>query len=169
MDDLLVLFITVILAIYCIARCTLIVVTVQGSSMFPTLENGERVLVWKYWPARWLQRGQIVVISGFNLHEGIKETAANSLYIKRVVALPNDTLTSHISDLSEPYQNDFYLKSEHDIDGMRVWHIPAKHIFVRGDCASKSVDSLVWGAISFRNFKGIVIKKLSEERESTHL
>lgn len=42
-------------------RKFLVIATIQGKSMYPTLDTGDRVLVLTFWPPCWLRRGQIIV------------------------------------------------------------------------------------------------------------
>lgn len=81
-------------------------------------------------------------------------------YIKRVVGLPGDQVTTHIMDLPESeraHQLEF-----HNEEGERVWNIPERHFFVRGE--GSSMDSLVWGPIPFSSLWGLVIMKLPGNR-----
>ena len=57
-------------------------VTVVGSSMSPTLKNGDVLLVSKHYK---VERGDIVIVKD--------ETASGNLLIKRAVALGGDTVT----------------------------------------------------------------------------
>ncbi len=135
-------------------RTAFVVVTVQGQSMFPTLEEYDRVLVWRFWPARWLQRGQIVIVRQLG-----KRAEGHLPFIKRIVGLPGDTIITSIDDL--PGHLRLSLLAEHDTQGRRIWHIPPGYIFVRGDNRIGSVDSLSWGPIPFTRVGGIVLRKLS--------
>lgn len=51
-----------IVAAWLLLRRVLLVVVVEGASMVPTLHYGDRVLVWRLCPHRWLHRGRIVVV-----------------------------------------------------------------------------------------------------------
>ena len=82
---------------FVVLRRALAIVTVEGTSMVPTLHDGDRVLAWRLWPARWLRRGAIVVVK----YEAEQEYPASprranrrtpSLYVKRLVGMPGDTL-----------------------------------------------------------------------------
>src|SRR6266571_228509 len=74
-----------------IVRTALVVVTVQYTSMSPTLEDGDRVLVWRYWPARWLRKGQVVIVwpwlSASTSWRLMRQSEVVP-FIKRVIALP---------------------------------------------------------------------------------
>src|ERR1043165_3264532 len=115
-------------------RIALLTVTVQLSSMSPTLEDGDRVLVWRYWPARWLRKGQIVILWPWLPASKVSKllgTPEFVPYIKRIIALPGDTLITSLTDLPEHYRSEH--RSTHDSEGHRTWRIPHRHIFVRGD------------------------------------
>ena len=127
---------------YVLLRRVLLVVVIEGASMVPTLHYGDRVLVWRPWPRRWLRRGRIVVVE----HEADRARARwpspqePALYVKRVVGLPGDTVQ---------------------------WSpdtVPAGHLFVCGDNRPGSRDSRHWGPVPLRSLRGIVLTKLPGKR-----
>lgn len=142
-----------------IATHRLVVVTVESTSMSPALNDGDRVLVLKNWPAEKLRRGQIVVVWPWNFTPdrripfGVAEP-----FIKRIVGLPGDTIVTTISELAQRHRE--RLSESYDAQGERVWHVPPGHCFVRGDLQPGGHDSLTWGPISFNNVLGVVILKL---------
>ena len=158
---------TTVLGIVLLIWALLVVVTVENHSMSPTLKHGDRVLVLRYWPDRWLSRGQVVLIWPW-LHSSRNARAWGQLkivpYIKRIVALPGDTIVTSIADLSDLYHAEQIVA--HDDNGQRVWHIPPDHLFVRGDNRPGGDDSLTWGPIPFRSVLGVVIVKLPIKRAS---
>jgi peroxiredoxin len=127
--------------------------------MHPTLKDGDRVLVLRYWPSIWLRKGQIVVVSlGYTNITQHRADATASLFIKRIVGMPGDTLLTCITEL-----DDFHRQRElaaHDTNGHRIWNIPERHIFVRGDHPIGGFDSLSWGPIPFGAIFGIAVSKL---------
>jgi signal peptidase I len=128
--------------------------TVDGSSMLPSLVNGERLLVAKNSYRQALPaRGAIVV---FRCPRNPNED-----YVKRVIALPGETVelrngTVYINGnvLVEPYlgqvpASDF---PPHQVEsGM---------IFVLGDNRGHSDDSRYFGDVPLANIRGPVILRL---------
>jgi signal peptidase I len=153
------------LVFYFLMRTFLYIVIIKGASMYPTFMSGDRVLVLRYWPARWLKRGQILI--GFPLSElagqGIN-IVERVFIIKRVIGLPGDTLVTSILDLPD-FERPLWL-DQHNDDGQRVWHIPPQHVFVKGD--SVGTDSLTWGPLPFSNVAGIVLLKLPRKAATTY-
>jgi signal peptidase I len=137
-------------------RLAFVVVTVQGQSMAPTLKDKDRVLVWRFWPTRWIHYRQIVIVRQWKVPT--QGFVFNPL-IKRVIALPGDTITTFIDELPIEYRSSY--RGLHDSKGQRIWHIPAGHIFIRGDNRKESIDSLTWGPIPSHHVCGIVLYKLS--------
>lgn len=134
-------------------RTCLIVITVQGQSMSPTLEPGDRVLAIRPIFLRRVRKGQIVLFKQADRDEARVDQAL-SLHIKRVVALAGgDYLSS-----AEPGIYSEYVTREDQGD---TWHIPQDHIFVCGDNREQSIDSRIWGPLPLRNVRGIVVKKLA--------
>lgn len=134
--------------LFFLARLSLLVVTVQGESMTPTLLPGERVLVWRLWPAFRLREGQIVLVS----QEDKSFQAAP--YLKRILALQGE-----IRALRPRLEHDSS-KALHHAQREQTWQIPAGHVFVCGDNLEHSIDSRVWGPLPRRRIMGIMVKKL---------
>lgn len=122
-------------------------VRVDGSSMLPTLHNGEFVLVnriaYRFEPP---QRGDIVVFH-------YPPDPSQDL-IKRVIGLPGEEVT--IQDgvvrvngepLVEPYISEPPLYAG-------TWLVPEGHLFVLGDNRNDSSDSHSWGMLPYENIVG---------------
>lgn len=152
-----------------IVRSFLVIVTVKGQSMSPTLIHRDQVLVLRYWAPQWLRKGQIVIVWPWQQmnQKGKSDLFKVLPYIKRVVGLPKDRLITKITDLEE-HERPYY-SSLHNKKGERVWEIPEGHFFVRGDYPISGNDSLVWGAIPFRCLLGIVLVKLPYKAKSDEL
>lgn len=140
-------------------RRVLCIVRVEGPSMMPTLSSGDRLLVLRLWPARWLRKRQIIV-TGFPpfdaYHNRHAKSARGALFIKRIVGLPGDALITSLADLPDPLRPGAQVA--HDERGQRTWHVPPNHYFVRGD--SLGYDSAIAGPVPFSFLRGIVLLKL---------
>ena len=145
-----------------LVRISLVVVTVESQSMSPTLEHGDRVLVWRYWPAKWLQKYYIVLVWPSEHRNGPKPFGVIP-FIKRVVGLPGDVITTHIDELNNLQKQKTLVQAMHDDNGTRVWYVPKDHFFVRGDHPIGGFDSLTWGPIPFNSLLGIVIMRLPRQ------
>jgi signal peptidase I len=122
-------------------RRTFLVVTVDGPSMSPTLVPGDRVLV-----RRGLQRigkGSIVVVSRPDPDRGWKVGARHTgavgtrrWFIKRVVALPGETVTSAAMPVV----------------------VPEHHVYLLGDY-TRSADSRQFGPCPTEQILGKVVHR----------
>ena len=171
-----------VITAFTLMRLFLVVVTVEQESMFPTLLHGDRVLVLRHWPARWLRRGKIVIVRprqleyapidepkssgkpgrrfGCILGIGSKPFGDEDPSIKRVVGLPGETLVTYLTELDDVKR--IHQRALHDQDGKRVWHIPPDHFFVQGD-SLYSTDSRDWGPSPFHNLLGLAFLKLPRQ------
>lgn len=122
-------------------------VRVDGSSMLPTLHNGEFVLVNRLaYRTGDVQRGDIIVFRSIN--------EADLDLIKRVIGLPGDDVMVQNGQvfingqpLSEPY-----IAAPPRYNG--EWRVPEKHLFVLGDNRNDSSDSHQWGLLPTDNVIG---------------
>lgn len=107
---------------------------VQGSSMAPTLEHGQYVLVDKLGLRIWPMRRQDVIL----LDQGYQDHTL----VKRVIGLPGDRIEWNSGQLLingipivEPYAK------QTDIEQMPVLVVPEDMVYVLGDDRSNSRDS----------------------------
>jgi signal peptidase I len=125
-------------------------VRVDGSSMIPTLQNGEFVLVNRMaYRLGDTQRGDIIVFRSIN--------EPNLDLIKRIIGLPGDDVLVQNGQvvvngqaLSEPY-----IAAPPRYTG--EWKVPEGHLFVLGDNRNDSSDSHQWGLLPFENVIGKAI------------
>lgn len=163
-----------LLFIFIFIRCFILITTVQGMSMSPTLFPGDRLIVLRYWPGRWLRKGQVVVgdlkkvlikISGSKDETFLRSILGDSdKFVKRVIGLPGDTVVIHRSEINKEIQT--ILEMEFNIDNNLVWEIPTGFCFVRGD-GLISGDSISWGPIPINYLIGIVLAKLPSKTNPT--
>jgi len=141
-------------------RLALVVVTVECQSMSPSLESGDRVLVCRSFPTRWLRKGQIVIAWPYTLPtDGAGPFGVPQAFIKRIVAMPNESITTSIDELQESIRA--HEQAAYDSSGQRKWDVPAEHVFVQGDHPGAVADSRVWGPIPIAGVLGVVIMQLS--------
>ena len=127
-------------------------VKVEGTSMMPGLTNQERIFINKYeykLSSDAIRRSDLVVF-----HFPLDPSQS---YIKRVIALPGDTVEIDAGrvlvngqTLDEPYLPDDY----RDQLSLRPESVPAGHYFVLGDHRNSSSDSRMWGFVDRREIYG---------------
>jgi len=64
-------------------RVFLVIITVQGYSMYPALLPGDRLLVLRHWPSKGLHKGQIVVGDLEKVVAALEKTPTRSISIRR--------------------------------------------------------------------------------------
>jgi len=122
---------------------------VQGSSMTPSLESRDRILVnlmaYRFHkPAR----GEVIVFQC--------PASPEKAYIKRIIGLPGESVEIRKGrvfidgrQLREPY-----LRNIQAQENMNKIKIPAHHVYVMGDNRANSEDSRCWGPLDCRLIKG---------------
>jgi signal peptidase I len=127
---------------------------VDGTSMEPSLHNGELILVnkWNYLlhsPAR----GEVVVF--------IAPPQPSEDYIKRIIALPGDVISINngVPTVNGTTLNESYVVPSHmgSTPFDRPIHdviVPANNYFVMGDNRIGSSDSRTWGFVPRSNIIG---------------
>jgi signal peptidase I len=122
-------------------------IRVDGSSMEPSLQSGEFVIVNRLaYKLGDPEYGDVVVFH-FPGDPGQE-------YIKRIIGLPGDSVrildgTVYVNEqaLQEPY-----IAANPRYQGN--WDIPPNHLFVLGDNRNNSSDSHNWGAVPMENVIG---------------
>jgi signal peptidase I len=121
---------------------------VEGPSMLPTLRGGDYLLI-THGPDP-LSRGDIIVTS-------VLETAGPIELVKRVIALPGDTVeirkdVAYVNGVEEPQRGQFVLPAYSVNVGPQV--VPPGHVYVMGDNRPVSEDSRYIGFIAISGIKG---------------
>ncbi|GAA0910200.1 S26 family signal peptidase [Virgisporangium aurantiacum] len=131
-----------VIAVACVVvHRHLVVVTVEGPSMQPTLRHGDRVLV-RRTGLRTVRTGQLVV---FQRPEwtGSADGAPARWLIKRVAAVAGEPVPEAVSGM--------------------VGHrrVPDRRLVVLGDNPARSGDSRHWGYVAEDRFLGVVLRTMS--------
>ena len=130
------------------------IILVDGESMVPTLENGDKLVVWGagYEP----QRGDVVIVDGTEAHlfsdpgqtQVVEKKGIGSNLIKRVIAVAGDQLdidfTSGTVTLNGVVQKEDYinmLTTRNDGAFTYPLTVPEGYIFVMGDNRNASPNS----------------------------
>jgi signal peptidase I len=123
---------------------------IPSGSMIPTLEIGDRVLVNKFiYRFTDPSRGDIIVFESVD--------NSNEDLIKRVVALPGDTIAVRGGKLfvnGEPQKEPYTNKKVPDRSFYARTTVPKNHVFVMGDNRGNSADSRVFGPLPEKNIEG---------------
>jgi signal peptidase I len=125
-------------------------VVVEGTSMFPQLNDGERLLVnklvyYKIQSVSWghLERGDIVVFWF--------PKEPDKSYVKRIIGLPGETVEVRNGKVIIDGQelNEAYLDTEHNAShpSFPAKKVEEHHYFVMGDNRDNSSDSRYWGLV----------------------
>jgi signal peptidase I len=138
------------------SRYVLMSVEITGTSMSPTLFNGERYILFRC-PYLWRapRQGEIVVI---------RDPEDHGLSIKRIVARPNDVIeirrdgvfVNH-AKLSEPYLASF-ASFETCAAPVKPVRLGSDDYYVLGDNRGRSADSRSYGPVPRKDILGLIEK-----------
>jgi signal peptidase I len=124
-----------------LARAAMHIYAIPSSSMSPTLEPGDQIVVTRYFASQ-PSRGEVIVFrSPLNDEE---------LLVKRIVAVPGELVDSRLGRLRigthtvpEPY-----VLRPAMTGAIQAQLVPADSYFVLGDNREDSLDSRSWGVVS---------------------
>lgn len=145
-------------------------VRVDGPSMLPNLVNNERVFSFKQSK---IHRGSVIV---FNADGVDPQVSTKTDYVKRVIALPGDTVKSQNGNLyvNGKKANQSYINMDQRKAGTGNWtlksiskqnnwvknsgatKVPKGEYFVLGDNRTVSNDSRYWGFVPRNKVDGVV-------------
>lgn len=116
---------------------------IPSTSMLPTLEIGDRLLIEKVsYKINGISRGDIVVF------HAPPASRMEEVMIKRVIGLPGDTVSIkkgivyiNGTPLEEPYE------LEKPREDFKPFKVPERSFFVLGDNRNNSFDSRFWGVV----------------------
>ena len=139
-----------------ISHFVLMAVEIRGTSMSPTLLDGERYILYRA-PYLWRapRTGEIVVI---------KDPQDQDLSIKRIVGLPNDLIEIRKDGV---YVNNVKLREPY-LTSLAAWasgrepikpiHLGPHDYFVLGDNRNRSADSRIYGPVPRKFILGLISK-----------
>lgn len=129
--------------------------TVNGRSMNPTIQDGERLLYNPF--VGKINRGDICIV---NVNE--------KLLIKRVIAIGGDHLTISIYGsvaINGEWQDEPYINPQ-ETDGQSIdIIIPNGELWIMGDNRGHSTDSRNFGTVELGDVLGVVILKKHKDLE----
>ncbi|MGH7196119.1 MAG: signal peptidase I [Candidatus Saccharimonadales bacterium] len=155
---------------------------VDGISMKPTLQNANRLIVWKA-PRTWAKitghpyipnRGNIIIFHENNLNDLTK--SGSEVLIKRVIGLPGDHIVIKNGQLTiydqqhpagfQPRKTLPYGKKIPKITSGNInITVPPDQVFVCGDNRPKSLDSRIFGPVPVKNIIGKLILRITPLNE----
>jgi signal peptidase I len=116
---------------------------VQGTSMLPLLEDGERIIVNKFvYRFHPIERGDVVVF-WYPRDPSVS-------FIKRVVGLPGDTLEVRAGEVyvnGRPVPEEYILPRFRDDETYPAVEVKKGYYYVMGDHRNSSNDSRSWGEV----------------------
>jgi signal peptidase I len=157
-------YLGIALVLYFLADSVIDRVRVENISMYPTLKEGELIIVNKLaFKFGNIERGDILTF-----HYPLEPKLS---FIKRAIGLPGDSVEIKEKQvwvngiaLNEPY-----IVTPSDYTGN--WVVPAESVFVLGDNRIDSDDSHIWGFVPFKDLVGkalVVYWPLPRFRLLTH-
>jgi len=144
---------TILLALilYLLINAVTVRVRVDGTSMVPTLQNNELVVIYRlaYHFGQDPQRGDIIVFDSIN--------RPDDELIKRIIGLPGDEIVIRGGQVlvnGDPLE-EAYIAAAPEYSGS--WQVTEEKLFVLGDNRNVSSDSHVWGLLPLDEVVGKAI------------
>lgn len=132
--------------------------TVQGNSMYPTLHNGDVLLINKLPTySETYERAEIVIIDA--PHDKGK------LYVKRIVGLPGETVEIHDGNvyINGKLLREYYIgEADTTVYHQSKWVLGKDQYFVLGDNRNPgaSNDGRLFGPVEGKHIKGVAVLRL---------
>ncbi|MCF6278157.1 MAG: signal peptidase I [Anaerolineales bacterium] len=125
-------------------------VRVDGMSMYPTLENGQYVLVNRLAYRSALPEFGDIIVFRFPINP-------DQDFIKRVIGLPGDVVEVEAGQVivNGLVEDEPYIAAAPRYSGR--WHVQENQLFVLGDNRNDSSDSHSWGLVPMENVIGKAI------------
>jgi signal peptidase I len=123
---------------------------VKGTSMTPTLLDGDLCLVWKLGPKHY-KRGDIIFFR--------TSDDPPVYFVKRIIAVPGETVSMEAGQLfinGEPMPEPYTQPNR--TWGVRPTRLPHDFYFFMGDHRATPVEFHLFGTVSARNIEGRVVK-----------
>ncbi len=143
---------TVFVVLFVLMKSTIIIAKVTSQSMSPTLETGDQVLAFLYWPHQWLRKGQIVIIQPTKTYPSYNMEPIGEIPLIKRVVWTKGPLSSYIvkqnilKDLKQ--HNNFFL--------------------VNGDLSLLIGNEDNFGVIPYENLIAIVLFKIPYRRDNSN-
>jgi signal peptidase I len=144
-------FVLLIAFLILVTRRFLLVVTIKGKSMSPTLQDGDQILALRQWPKKWLRTGQIVLIA---MSPAPPLRRSDRFLIKRVAGVGGDRIVALDEEMSDPSW--CVSSTSLDNEGRTTWVVPPKQFVARGDYSKNLL-----GPFPYKAMQGIYLMKVN--------
>lgn len=127
---------------------------VCGSSMAPTIHEGEIVITISVDDCTKLSRGDVITFHPI--------ANCSVMYIKRIAALPTETIEARNGTI---FVDGIEIAFEPDTGTWGPFAVPEGEVFVLGDNQVTSIDSRIFGYVAFQQITSKMIGKISVCRD----